>query len=80
MATNFSIADGVKVIAENQNQEQLEEFGKRFPRIAIMISKCVAKAGDDFVELMRAALAVSSPTASLMAFVSAVSFSGVPVP
>lgn len=52
MATNFSIADGVKVIAENQNQEQLEEFGKRFPRLAIMISKCVAKAGDDFVELM----------------------------
>lgn len=52
MATNFSVADGVKVIAENSNQEQLEEFGKRFPRLAIMIAKCVATAGDDFVELM----------------------------
>lgn len=51
MATNFSFADGVKLIAKGDNCAELEEFGKRFPQLTVAISKVVSKAGEDFVEL-----------------------------
>lgn len=51
MAKNYTFAEAVKIIAEGTDKEVIQELGKRFPLMLHHVSKVVAKAGDDFVEL-----------------------------
>lgn len=50
MATNYTFAEAVKVIAEGTNMEAMQDIGKRFPLLMHYVSKLVATSGTDFVE------------------------------
>lgn len=52
MATNYTIKEAVKIIAEGKDMEQLADIGKRFPVLAHKVAVVAAKAGEDFVSLM----------------------------
>lgn len=50
MATNYTFAEAVKVIAEGTDMEAMQDIGKRFPLLMHYVSKLVATSGTDFVE------------------------------
>lgn len=52
MAKNYSIAEAVRIIAENGDNEALMDLGKRYPLLTQKIARVAVKAGDDFVDLM----------------------------
>ncbi len=52
MAKNYSIAEAVRVIAENGDNEALMDLGKRYPLLTQKIARVAVKAGEDFVDLM----------------------------
>lgn len=52
MAKNYTIAEAVKVIAKNVDNEALTDLGKRYPLLTQKIARVAVKAGEDFVDLM----------------------------
>lgn len=52
MATNYTIEEAVKIIAEGKNAEAIQEIGRRFPILAVKIAGITAKAKDEFVDFM----------------------------
>lgn len=50
MATNYTFAEAVKVIAEGTDMEAMQDIGKRFPLLMHYVSKLVATSGADFVQ------------------------------
>lgn len=52
MATNYTIEEAVKIIAEGKNAEAIQEIGRRFPILAVKIAHITAKAKDEFVDFM----------------------------
>ena len=52
MAKNYTIAEAVKVIAKNVDNDALTELGKRYPLLTQKIARVAVKAGEDFVDLM----------------------------
>lgn len=50
MATNYTFAQAVRIIAENKDQEAIMDIGRRFPLLLNRVSVLVALAGDNFVE------------------------------
>lgn len=52
MATNYTIKEAVKIVAEGKDLEKLADIGKRFPILAHKIAVVAAKAGEDFIGLM----------------------------
>lgn len=52
MATNYTIEEAVKIIAEGKNTEAIQEIGKRFPILAVKIAALTAKAKDEIVDFI----------------------------
>lgn len=52
MAKNYTIAEAVRIIAENGDNEALMDLGKRYPLLTQKIARVAVKAGEDFVDLM----------------------------
>lgn len=52
MATNYTIEEAVKIIAEGKNTEAIQEIGKRFPILAVKIAVLTAKAKDEIVDFI----------------------------
>lgn len=52
MATNYTIEEAVKIIAEGKNAEAIQEIGKRFPILAVKIAALTAKAKDEIVDFI----------------------------
>lgn len=52
MATNYTFAQAVKIIAEGKDLEAIMDIGRRYPILMNKVTKVAAKAGDDFVDLM----------------------------
>lgn len=50
MAKNWLVKEAVKVIAEGKDKEDLQDIGKRFPVLAMLIATIGAQAGGSFVE------------------------------
>lgn len=49
MATNYSFAEAVKIIAENNNPEAIAEIGRKYPALLRDVTEIIALAGDKFV-------------------------------
>lgn len=49
MATNYTFAEAVKIIAEGTDIEAMQDIGKRYPLLMHHVSKLVATSGEDFV-------------------------------
>lgn len=49
MAKNYSIAEAVQIIAENQDTASITDLGKRYPLLTNMIARVAVLAGDEFV-------------------------------
>lgn len=53
MAKNYSLAEAVQIIVENEDAEQIQELGKRFPLLVSKITFVAALAGKEFGDLMQ---------------------------
>lgn len=53
MAKNYSLAEAVQIIVENEDAIQLTELGKRFPLLVSKVTRISAVAGEEFGDLMR---------------------------
>ena len=49
MAKNYSIAEAVQIIAENEDITSVTDIGKRYPLLANIITRVATVAGEDFV-------------------------------
>ena len=52
MAKNYTFAEAVAIINAGTDMESIADIGRRYPILMHKVTKVVAKAGDDFVELM----------------------------
>jgi hypothetical protein len=52
MAKNYTIAEAVRIIVENGDNEALMDLGKRYPLLTQKIARVAVKAGEDFADLM----------------------------
>lgn len=50
MATNYTFAQVVRIIAENKDQDAIIDIGRRFPLLLNRVSVLVALAGNSFVD------------------------------
>lgn len=53
MAKNYSLAEAVQIIVENEDAAQITELGKRFPLLVSKITFIAAKAGKELDDLMQ---------------------------
>lgn len=53
MAKNYSLAEAVQIIVENEDAAQITELGKRFPLLVSKITFIAALAGKEFNDLMQ---------------------------
>lgn len=53
MAKNYSLAEAVQIIVENEDAAQITELGKRFPLLVSKITFIAAKAGKELNDLMK---------------------------
>lgn len=52
MAKNYTLNEAVKIIANGQDLEAITDIGRRYPVLLHKVTAVVAKAGQDFVDLM----------------------------
>lgn len=52
MAKNYTFEEAVKIIAKGTDMEAITDIGRRYPILATKVAVVVAKAGEDFVDLM----------------------------
>lgn len=52
MAKNYTIAEAVAIINAGTDMESIADIGRRYPILMHKVTKVVAKAGEDFVDLM----------------------------
>ena len=52
MAKNYTFEEAVKIIAKGTDMEAITDIGRRYPVLATKVAVVVAKAGEDFVDLM----------------------------
>lgn len=50
MAKNYSIAEAVQIIAENEDKASITDLGKRYPLLTNKIARVAVLAGDEFVD------------------------------
>lgn len=53
MATNYTMAQVAKIIAEGKDKEAIVDIGRRFPLLLHSVTKITAKAENDFYELAK---------------------------
>ena len=52
MATNYTVAEAVKIIADGTDAEKIQDIGRRYPFLMRKATEVAAKAGNSFVEFM----------------------------
>ncbi len=52
MAKNYTLNEAVKIIAEGKDFESIADIGRRYPVLLHKLTIVIAKAGQDFVDLM----------------------------
>lgn len=52
MAKNYSIAEAVQIIVENEDSASITELSKRFPLLSIRIARLAVLAGEELTEFM----------------------------
>jgi hypothetical protein len=52
MAKSYSVAEAVKVLAENKDHEAVMDITRRYPMVAVRAARIIGQAGNDFVEFM----------------------------
>lgn len=53
MAKNYNFTEVVEIINSGSDMEAIADIGRRYPILLHKVSKVAAKAGEDFVDLMR---------------------------
>ena len=54
MATNYTLAQAIKIMHEGTDTEAIIEITRRFPQLALLANTILTKAGEDFVKLTSA--------------------------
>lgn len=54
MATNYTLAQAIKIMHEGKDSEAIIEITRRFPQLALLANTILTKAGEDFVKLTSA--------------------------
>ena len=53
MAKNYSLAEAVQVLLENEDTAAIADIGRRYPLLAVKITRVAVKAGEEFGDLMQ---------------------------
>ena len=53
MAKNYTFTEAVEIINEGTDMEAITDIGRRYPILLNKVTRVAAKAGEDFVDLMR---------------------------
>lgn len=53
MAKNYSFAEAVQVLLENEDTAAIADIGRRYPLLAVKIARVAVKAGEEFGDLMQ---------------------------